>query len=213
MILVLIGPPGGGKGTQCKRLADRYGLGHLSSGDIFRSEMAMSTELGNKAKSYIEAGKLVPDDVVISMMTAAVLKAGDCILDGFPRTVNQAKALDEALQGQGSGINAVVELAVEDEKVASRLSDRRVCLACGATFHLQFSKPRVDGICDLCGEKLVQRDDDKKDVIIGRLLTYHAQTEPILDYYQSGGKNLIKVDADGTIDEVAEKLVSVIDCI
>jgi len=213
LILVLIGPPGGGKGTQCKRIADRYGLKHLSSGDIFRSEMAMSTELGNKAKSYIEAGKLVPDDVVISMMTAAVIKAGDCILDGFPRTVNQAQALDKALKTQGTGIDAVIELAVEDEKVASRLADRRVCLACGATFHLQFSKPKVDGICDLCQEKLVQRDDDKKDVIIGRLQAYHAQTEPILDYYKASGKSLIRIDADGAIDEVTEKLVSVIDCI
>ena len=213
MILVLIGPPGGGKGTHCKILADKYGLKHLSSGDIFRAEMANSTELGKKAKSFIDAGKLVPDDVVIAMMTEAVLKAEDCILDGFPRTVNQAKALDEALNQQGSEISGVIELAVDDDVVAERLTQRRVCLACGATFHLKNLKPKIDGICDTCGDNLVQRDDDKKDVILDRLSTYHNQTEPILDYYAGSGKEPIKIVAVGAIDEITELLVSAIDSI
>ncbi len=211
MILVLIGPPGAGKGTQCKRLVDRYGLKHLSSGDIFRSEIAAQTEVGITAKRFIDDGKLVPDPVVIEMMTKAVIEAGDCILDGFPRTVNQAKSLDEALNEGGCSIKAVVVLEIDDAIVAGRLSERRVCLECGATFHLQYSKPAADGVCDACGSKLIHRDDDKAEVINNRLTTYHQQTSPIVEYYDVSGKTVITVDADRNIDEITEELISKID--
>ncbi|MFI4913044.1 MAG: adenylate kinase [Sedimentisphaeraceae bacterium JB056] len=211
MRLVLIGPPGAGKGTQCKRLADKYELTHLSSGDIFRGQMAAKTELGNTAKKYIDEGQLVPDPIVISMMTDAVKNEQNCILDGFPRTVNQAKALDEALEKLNCDLDAVVELIVADEEVASRLTKRRVCLNCGATYHLEYSKPKVDGICDSCGRELIQRDDDTEEVIFSRLATYHKQTEPIIDYYKNSGKKLISIDAAGSIDEITKELTSAID--
>ena len=211
MRLVLIGPPGAGKGTQCKRLADKYELTHLSSGDIFRGQMAAKTELGNTAKKYIDEGQLVPDPIVISMMTDAVKNEQNCILDGFPRTVNQAQALDEALEKLNCDLDAVVELIVADEEVASRLTKRRVCLNCGATYHLEYSKPKVDGICDSCGRELIQRDDDTEEVILSRLATYHKQTEPIIDYYKNSGKKLISIDAAGSIDEITKELTSAID--
>ncbi len=211
MILVLIGPPGAGKGTQCKRLVDWYKLVHLSSGDIFRSEIAAATEVGKTAKRFIDDGKLVPDEIVIEMMTKAVKAAGDCILDGFPRTVNQAISLDEALIKGGCPIKAVAVLEVDDEVVAGRLSKRRVCLDCGATYHLEYSRPAVEGVCDACGSKLIHRDDDKAEVIVKRLVTYHNQTAPIVDYYNESGKPIITVDADGNIDEITEVLISKID--
>lgn len=211
MILVLIGPPGAGKGTQCKRLVEKYGLKHLSSGDIFRSEMASGTKIGLTAKGFIDAGQLVPDDVVIDMMTNAVENAGSCILDGFPRTVNQARSLDNALDKKNNSINAVVLLVVADDNVASRLTGRRVCLNCGATYHLEYSRPATEGICDHCSKPLVHRDDDKIEVITKRLATYHKQTEPIVDYYRSSGKNVLMIDADGDIDKITESIVFKID--
>jgi len=211
MILILIGPPGAGKGTQCKRLVDRYKLKHLSSGDIFRTEIASETEIGITAKKFIDDGKLVPDEIVIEMMTKAVRAAGDCILDGFPRTVNQARSLDEALEKDGCPVKAVVVLKVDDEIVAQRLTNRRVCLHCGASFHLQHSKPAVDGVCDACKSKLIHRDDDKAEVISKRLATYHKQTEPIVEYYNSSGKVVLTVDAGGNIDEITKVLISQID--
>lgn len=211
MRLVLIGPPGAGKGTQCKRLVERYGLKHLSSGDIFRSEMAKSSELGKTAKKYIDAGELVPDEIVIKMMTEAVEKAGGCILDGFPRTVNQAAELDKALNSKGCEVDPVIELEVDDDLVVSRLTKRRVCLSCGDTYHLVNLKPKVDNICDSCGLQLVQRDDDKKDVILNRLDTYKKLTKPIIDYYRQSGKKLIQVDASGSVDKVFNVLIERID--
>lgn len=211
MRLVLIGPPGAGKGTHCKKLVEKYGLKHLSSGDIFRAEIASGTELGNTAKEYIDAGELVPDHIVIDMMTAAVEKAGDYILDGFPRTVNQAQKLGEALEVKGCQIDAVIELMIDDAVAANRLTQRRVCLQCGGTYHLVNLKPKVDGICDVCGSKLIHRDDDTEEVILSRLETYHKQTEPIVEYYRKSGKKLLQVDAAGEAGKVLDMIIDKIE--
>jgi adenylate kinase len=209
--LVLIGPPGAGKGTHCKTLSDKYGLKHLSSGDIFRSNIAAGTEIGQTVQKYLNEGNLVPDEIVIEMMTDAVRQNPDCVLDGFPRTINQAASLDASLEKDGCSLNAVIELEVSDELVVSRLANRRVCPECGAVYHLVNIKPKVDNICDVCGSKLVQRDDDNADVISSRLVTYHNQTEPILDYYKNSGKKMVTVDAGGKIDEITKELISAID--
>lgn len=212
MILVLIGPPGAGKGTQCKRLVDEYNLTHLSSGDIFRRQIAAGTELGVTAKKYIDEGRFVPEDIVISMMIKAVKDADSCILDGFPRTVNQANSLDDALENRDCRVDAVIELVVADDLVASRLTKRRVCLTCGATFHLEFSRPTTDGICDACGAQLVQREDDKEAVIKKRLETYHEQTEPIIGYYENSGKKLLRIEANhNSIEKITKQLIFAID--
>jgi adenylate kinase len=143
-------------------------------------------------------------------MTEAVEKAQNCLLDGFPRTVNQARSLDEALENSNCGIDAVIELVASDEEVASRLTKRRVCLNCGATYHLEYSKPKIDGICDECGSELIQRDDDKKEVILSRLETYHRQTEPIVDYYKNSGKKLIGINAENSIDLITDEIIDAI---
>ena len=209
MKLVLLGPPGAGKGTQCKRIVDRFQLVHLSSGDIFRSEIASGSDLGIKAKSFMDAGELVPDEVVISMMVAAIAKAGgNCVLDGFPRTVVQAGELDKALAERNDKIDAVVNLVVDDDDVASRLTQRRSCPKCGEVYHLEYKKPASEDICDFDGEKLVQREDDKPNVVINRLNTYHQLTEPLVEYYNSQNSVLLDVDASKSIDDVTDEILT-----
>ena len=208
MKVVLLGPPGAGKGTQCKRIVERFDLVHLSSGDIFRSEIASGSDLGLKAKSIMDAGKLVPDDVVIGMMVCAIAKAGgNCVLDGFPRTVVQAEELDNALEARSDKIDVVVNLVVDDNEVAARLTQRRSCPKCGEVYHLEFKKPANTGICDNDGEKLVQREDDTPNVVINRLNTYHQLTEPLVEYYNSRNSVLLDVDASKSIDEVTEEIL------
>ncbi|MHC4622493.1 MAG: adenylate kinase [Planctomycetota bacterium] len=195
MRVVLLGAPGAGKGTQCKRIVDRYGVSHLSSGDILRQERAEGTELGRKAQSYMDSGGLVPDDVIVEMMSKAIKKAPEAgfVLDGFPRTVNQARELDESLASNGRKIDIVLNLNIDDEVVVHRMSGRRSCPECGAVYHVENLRPRDEGRCDNDGAKLVQRPDDSPEVVANRLKTYHVQTEPVVGYYR---KNNVVCDID-----------------
>ncbi|HBG78859.1 MAG TPA: adenylate kinase [Phycisphaerales bacterium] len=209
MVIVLLGPPGAGKGTQCKRIVDRFKLTHLSSGDILRSERTAGTELGKKAQSFMDAGKLVPDDLIIAMMSGAITKAkGNCVLDGFPRTVVQASELDRELERKGNSIDAIVNLVIDDSVVENRITGRRSCPACGAVYHLESLKPKVDGFCDKCkGQSLTQRVDDTPDVIRERLKTYHQQTSAVVGYYTGAGGEVLDVDADRAIDAVTAEII------
>ena len=186
MNLILLGAPGAGKGTQAEKICEKLSITAISTGNMLREAMANGTEMGLKAKSFIDAGKLVPDEVVIGIINER-LKADDCkngfILDGFPRTIPQAEALDN----MGVRIDRVIDIEVPDDKIASRLSGRRVCLKCGATYHTAYKKPKQEGICDVCGEKLVQRKDDMPETVLDRLKTYHEQTEPLKGFYEKKG--------------------------
>jgi adenylate kinase len=203
MKLILLGPPGAGKGTQCKRIIDKYGLVHLSSGDILRAEREANSELGQKAQSYMDSGALVPDELIIDMMIGAIKKApAGYVLDGFPRTVVQGQGLDAALENAGEKINAIVDLQVPDEPIMDRMTGRRSCPVCGAVYHIVNLKPKVDGQCDKgCGQ-LVQRKDDTPEVVSHRLKTYHEQTAAVLGYYQEKGDTILEIDANQDIDNV-----------
>ncbi|MBQ5995798.1 MAG: adenylate kinase [Clostridia bacterium] len=186
MNLILLGAPGAGKGTQAEKICEKLSIPAISTGNILREAIANKTEMGLKAKSFIDAGKLVPDEVVIGIINDR-LKEDDCkngfILDGFPRTIPQAEALDR----MDVHIDRVIDIEVPDEKIASRLSGRRVCLKCGATYHTEFKQPKVEGVCDVCGDVLVQRKDDMPETVLDRLATYHEQTEPLKDFYSEKG--------------------------
>ncbi len=199
MNLILLGAPGAGKGTQAEKICEKLSIPAISTGNMLREAMANGTEMGLKAKSFIDAGKLVPDEVVIGIINER-LKKEDCqngfILDGFPRTIPQAEALDE----MGVRIDKVIDIEVADEKIAARLSGRRVCLKCGATYHTEYKKPKAEGVCDACGEPLVQRKDDMPETVLDRLKTYHEQTEPLKGYYEK--KGILRV-VEGQ-DEVAD---------
>ncbi len=202
MRIVLLGAPGAGKGTQCKRIVARYGLTHLSSGDILRQERSAGTELGKKAQSYMDSGALVPDDIIVEMMTAAIKKAPEAgfILDGFPRTVNQATKLDESLACNGQRIDAVLNLRV-DRVVAERLTGRISCPQCGAVYHVKNLKPKVDRRCDNDGTELIQRPDDSLEVVANRIKNYHQQTAPVVDYYKKNNA-VYDIDANKDADRV-----------
>jgi adenylate kinase len=214
MRIVLLGAPGAGKGTQCKRIVGKFELEHLSSGDILRQERAENSELGQKAQSYMDSGALVPDELIVEMMAGAIAKAGDkgFVLDGFPRTVNQAAELDKSLTAAGSKIDSVINLEVDDEAVANRITGRRSCPECGAVYHIENLKPKVEGKCDADGVELVQRPDDTREVVMNRLENYHAQTKPVVDYYKNEVE-VCDVDANRGVDEVTalvfEKLEAV----
>ena len=186
MNLILLGAPGAGKGTQAEKICEKLSIPAISTGNILREAMANGAEMGLKAKSFIDAGKLVPDEVVIGIINER-LKQDDCkdgfILDGFPRTIPQAEALDE----MGVRIDRVIDIEVADEKIAARLSGRRVCGKCGATYHLAYKKPQKDGVCDFCGDALIQRKDDMPETVLDRLKTYHEQTEPLKGFYEKKG--------------------------
>ena len=190
MNLILLGAPGAGKGTQAEKICEEYNIPAVSTGNIIREALKNGTDMGLKAKSYIDAGKLVPDDVGIGIIKERLAES-DCangfILDGFPRTIPQAEALDS----MGVVIDKVVDIEVPDEKITARLSGRRVCLKCGATYHLEYKKPSKEGICDACGDELVQRKDDSPETVLDRLHVYHEQTEPLKDYYSKTGKLVI----------------------
>ena len=190
MNLILLGAPGAGKGTQAEVICDKLGVPTISTGNIIREALSKGTEMGIKAKSFIDAGQLVPDEVVIGIIKERLAK-DDCkngfILDGFPRTIPQAEALD----AMGVVIDKVIDIEVPDDKIVQRLSGRRVCADCGASYHLEYKKPEKEGICNVCGGKLVQRKDDHPDTVLDRLKVYHEQTEPLKDYYSKSG--LLKV--------------------
>ena len=206
MRLVLMGPPGAGKGTQAKRLVDAFGVVHLSSGDIFRAEKSSGSELGAKLAEDMDAGALVPDDVVVEMMAKAVAANSEgMMLDGFPRTVAQAEALDEQLGQADKALNAIVAIIADDDVIVGRVTGRRSCPQCGKVFHLAFLPSDRGDLCDVCeGDvALVQREDDTEETMRKRLATYHEQTQPVLDYYRSRGMRMIEVDGNGDIDVVA----------
>lgn len=186
MNLILLGAPGAGKGTQAEKICEKLSIPAISTGNILREAIKNATEMGLKAKSFIDAGALVPDEVVIGIIDER-LKEDDCkngfILDGFPRTIPQAEALDK----MGVRIDKVIDISVPDEKIATRLSGRRVCLKCGATYHTEFKKPKTADVCDACGDNLVQRKDDMPETVLDRLKTYHEQTEPLEGYYAEKG--------------------------
>jgi adenylate kinase len=212
MRLILLGPPGAGKGTQCKRIIEKYGMVHLSSGDILRAERAGNTELGQKAQSYMDSGQLVPDDVIIGMMIGAMQTAsGGYVLDGFPRTVVQGEELDKALAEAGEKVDGIVNLQVPDEILLARLTGRRSCPACGAVYHIENLKPKIDGVCDKDGEELVQRPDDKSEVVANRLKTYHSQTAVVVGYYKGKGNVIINVDAAQNVDDVTTSVFGELD--
>jgi len=211
MRIVLLGAPGAGKGTHCKRIADRYGVLHLSSGDILRRERAAGTELGRKAQGYMDAGALVPDELVVEMMSRAMKDASaGVVLDGFPRTVNQAEVLDKALAAKGGGIDVVMNLVVDDGVVVARITGRRSCPKCGAVYHVKNMPPKVAGVCDKDGSALVQRPDDTEEVVRNRLETYYRQTEPVVDYYKSK-RTVDDIDASGDADVVAKVIFEKLD--
>jgi adenylate kinase len=212
MRIILLGPPGAGKGTQCKRLVEKYGAVHLSSGDILRAERAAGTELGKKAQSFMDSGGLVPDDLIVAMMVGAMKKAGKAgfILDGFPRTVVQAEELDKALDKAGEKIDALLNLQIDDAVVASRMTGRRSCPKCGAVYHIENLKPKVDNVCDLDGSTLVQRKDDQPEVVANRLKTYHEQTEQVVGFYE-GKKPVISIDAGMEIGDVTKAIFAELD--
>lgn len=203
MKLILLGPPGAGKGTQCKRIIETYKLSHLSSGDILRAERAAGSELGRKAKSFMDSGGLVPDDLIINMMVGAIKKAPSSgyVLDGFPRTMVQAEGLDKALTAADEKIDAIVELQVPDSAILSRMTGRRSCPVCGRVYHLVNLKPKVDGQCDKGCGALVQRKDDTPEVVENRLKTYHEQTAAVVGYYQKKYP-ILSINADQDIDQV-----------
>ena len=202
MNLILLGAPGAGKGTQAEKICEKLGIPAISTGNMLREAMANGTEMGLKAKSFIDAGKLVPDEVVIGIIRER-LQADDCkngfILDGFPRTIPQAEALD----AMGVRIDRVIDIEVPDEKIAARLSGRRVCLKCGATYHTEYKKPKTEGVCDVCGDKLVQRKDDMPETVLDRLKTYHEQTEPLKDYYAKKGNQRVVEGQEAVADTTA----------
>lgn len=206
--IVLFGAPGSGKGTQASLLKEKYGLAHISTGDILREAVANKTEVGLKAKGYMDRGELVPDDVVIAIAIEKLQSLGDqgFVFDGFPRTIAQAEAFDAALAGLGKPLDAVVNLKVDEDELVRRLSGRRVCPNCGEPYHVDSKPPKVDGVCDKCGSKLLHRADDQPEAIRNRLEVYRDQTEPVLGYYEKKGV-LKNVEAAGGIDEITDRVV------
>ncbi len=207
--LVFLGPPGAGKGTQAKMLSKDLGLVHISTGDLLREAVKNQTPLGKKAKEYMDRGELVPDDLIIALIEEVMPEGGGVILDGFPRTVAQAEALDSMLQRKGLKLDGVVLFDVPDDVVVERLSGRRICPSCGAVYHIKYNPPKNDKLCDRCSVKLVQREDDREEVVRRRLEVYRKQTAPLIEYYERKGI-LIRLDASKEIEEVYQELKRVL---
>ena len=212
MKIIMLGAPGAGKGTQAKKIAAKYEIPHISTGDIFRANIKNGTELGKKAKTYMDQGLLVPDELVVDLVVDRVQQA-DCakgyVLDGFPRTIPQAEALDAALAKLNDKIDYAINVEVPDDNIINRMGGRRACLACGSTYHIVYAPTRVEGICDRCGEKLVLRDDDKPETVKNRLNVYHNQTQPLIDYYSKQGK-LAEVDGTQSMEDVFNAIVKIL---
>ena len=199
MKIIMLGAPGAGKGTQAKKIAEKCGIPHISTGDIFRANIKNGTELGKKAKTYMDQGLLVPDELVCDVVDR--IQQDDCkkgyILDGFPRTIPQAESLDKALQAIGEKMDYAIDVEVPDENIVKRMGGRRACVGCGATYHLVYAPTKKEGICDVCGGELILRDDDKPETVQKRLGVYHEQTQPLIDYYKNQG---ILREVDGSVD-------------
>ena len=200
MKIIMLGAPGAGKGTQAKMIAEKYQVPHVSTGDIFRANIKNGTELGMEAKKYMDQGQLVPDELTVKILLDRVAQP-DCkngyVLDGFPRTIPQAEVLDKALAELNESIDYAINVDVPDENIVKRMSGRRACLGCGATYHIAHIPPKTEGICDSCGQELVLRDDDKPETVLNRLNVYHKQTQPLIDFYTE--KGVLKT-VDGTVD-------------
>lgn len=212
MKIIMLGAPGAGKGTQAKMIAEKYGIPHVSTGDIFRANIKNGTELGMEAKKYMDKGLLVPDELTVKILLDRVAKE-DCakgyVLDGFPRTIHQADVLEEALNKIGDKIDFAIDVDVPDENIIRRMSGRRACLSCGATYHIEHVPPKAEGICDKCGQELVLRDDDKAETVKNRLNVYHEQTQPLIEFYEKKG---VLKSVDGTVDmkDVFAAIVSIL---
>ena len=211
--LIFLGPPGAGKGTQARMIQEKYSIPQISTGDLMRTEVSSGSSLGIRLKSFIESGGLVPDELTLDILLNRIKKE-DCkkgfLLDGFPRNVEQAKALEKALAGMNSELSGVIALEVDDSDLISRLADRRICKGCGDSYHLQFKKPKVDGKCDHCGGELYQRRDDSEEVIKNRLKVYHEQTAPLINFY-SEKKKLSKINGKNKIDMIFSEICDIID--
>lgn len=209
MKIIMLGAPGAGKGTQAKKIAAKYEIPHISTGDIFRANIKNGTELGNKAKAYMDQGLLVPDELVVDLVVDRVGQE-DCkngyVLDGFPRTIPQAEALDSALMKVNQKIDYAINIEVPDQNIVDRMSGRRACLSCGATYHIVNIPTKVEGICDVCGGNIVLRDDDKPETVLKRLHVYHDQTQPLIEYYTN--KDVL-IEVDGTM-EMADVFAAII---
>ena len=212
MKIIMLGAPGAGKGTQAKMIADKYGVPHVSTGDIFRANIKNGTELGMEAKKYMDQGLLVPDELTVKILLDRVSQP-DCkngyVLDGFPRTIPQAEVLDKALAELGESIDYAIDVDVPDENIVKRMSGRRACVSCGATYHVVHVPPKKEGICDRCGSELILRDDDKPETVKNRLDVYHKQTQPLIDFYTK--KGMLKT-VDGTVDmqDVFKAIVAIL---
>ena len=212
MKIIMLGAPGAGKGTQAKMIAEKYGVPHISTGDIFRANIKNQTELGMEAKKYMDEGKLVPDELTVKILLDRVAKE-DCangyVLDGFPRTIPQAEVLTEALEKLNDAVDYAIDVDVLDENIVKRMSGRRACVNCGATYHIVHIPPKTENICDKCGSELILRDDDKPETVLNRLKVYHDQTQPLIDYYTEKG---ILRTVDGTKDmkDVFEDIVKIL---
>lgn len=212
MKIIMLGAPGAGKGTQAKKIAEKYGIPHISTGDIFRANIKNGTELGKKAKTYMDQGLLVPDELVVDLVVDRVGQDDaekGYVLDGFPRTIPQAEALDKALEAIHEKVDFAINVDVPDENIINRMSGRRACVNCGGTYHIVYAPAKKEGVCDACGGELVLRDDDKPETVKKRLDVYHEQTQPLIDYYN---KKDILVDIDGTqeMSEVFDAIVKVL---
>ena len=212
MKIIMLGAPGAGKGTQAKQIADKFSIPHISTGDIFRANIKEGTELGKKAKGYMDAGELVPDELVCDLVVDRIQKE-DCangfILDGFPRTIPQAEALTEALNAIGQKMDFAIDIEVDDAQIVERMGGRRACLGCGATYHIINIPPKKEGICDRCGSEIILRDDDKPETVQNRLNVYHEQTQPLIDYYKNEGI-LSSVDGTQPMDKVFADIIGIV---
>lgn len=212
MKIIMLGAPGAGKGTQAKRIAEKYTIPHISTGDIFRANIKNGTELGKKAKEYMDQGLLVPDELTCDLVMDRI-QQDDCkngfVLDGFPRTIPQAEALDEALNKIGQKMDYAIDVDVPDENIVNRMGGRRACLSCGATYHVEFNPTKAEGVCDACGAQTVLRDDDKPETVQKRLTVYHDQTQPLIDYYKK--QNILKsVDGTQPMDAVFDAIIGIL---